>query len=262
MGLNMGFMDENSVIVAGYGSPCILGIQVFFSLGLKPSQISLLTHSADESNLPSWDFAKANQIEVVDYKSTSDELFLWVNKKKPSIIVSLHYRDRIPATVLNIPKYGGINLHPSLLPEYKGCFSIPWAIINGEEKMGFTYHYMTEQFDKGNILYQEEISIHNDDTSFSLFHKLIIKGINRLDLVLRKVIEEGSPGKKQENVGSYYPRKVPFDGYVNVEWDNTRIDRFVRSMYFPPHRGAMINVGGREIELQSMQDYIDIMDRK
>ena len=57
--------------------------------------------------------------------------------------------------ILNIPKYGGINLHPSLLPKYRGTFSCPWAIINNEKKTGITYHFMNEKFDDGKIVLQK-----------------------------------------------------------------------------------------------------------
>ena len=256
----MGIINESNIIVAGYGTPCILGIQVLFSLGLGPNQISLVTHSADERNLPSWNFAKANHIEVVDFKASSEELLLWMNQKKPSILISLHYRDRMPATILSIPEYGGINLHPSLLPDYKGCFSIPWAIINGEKRIGFTYHYMVEQFDEGNIIYQEEIPIQNDDTAFSLFHKLILKGVNSLDLVLKKIIEENDKGTRQPPAGKYYSRKVPFVSCIDLEWDNSRVERFIRAMYFPPLKGAVVKIGENTHEVKSLQGYINLRE--
>ena len=123
---------ESKVIIAGYGTPGILGIQTLFGIGLAPNQIGLATHDKDDRNLPLHLFAVANDIEVVQYKANSKELHGWISAKKPNLLVSLHYRDRIPKNILEIADCGCINLHPSLLPKYKGCFSIPWAIINGE----------------------------------------------------------------------------------------------------------------------------------
>ena len=72
-----------------------------------------------------------------------------------------------------------MNLHPSLLPEYKGCFSCPWTIINGERKTGITFHEITEGIDSGNILQQHEVGILDNETGLVFIISLL-----RVSLIL------------------------------------------------------------------------------
>lgn len=254
----MAGLRESKVIIASYGTPGILGIQTLFGIGLTPNQIGLVTHDKDDRNLPLHLFAVANDIEVVQYKVNSKELHGWISAQKPNLLVSLHYRDRIPKNILEIADCGCINLHPSLLPKYKGCFSIPWAIINRESETGYSYHYMVENFDEGNIIYQGTIPISKHDTAFSLFYKLIVEGLKAFENVLRLVLEKRILGKEQTGEGSYYPRKLPFNGIINPDWDIKRIDRFIRAMYFPPFKGALAEIHGRSYEISSIAQYLKI----
>ena len=79
----------------------------------------------------------------------------------------------IPEKILSISNLGGVNLHPSLLPKYRGAFSCPWAIINGEKTTGITYHYMNKKFDDGNIILQKSVKITKEETAFSLYNTLL-----------------------------------------------------------------------------------------
>ena len=110
---------------------------------------------------------------------------------------------------------GGFNLHPSLLPKYRGCFSAPWAIINGESKSGITYHHMNGKFDDDNIILQETIDISDEETGYSLFQKLLHLGVSRFEKSFDLVVREKYKGSPQIGEPSYFPRKVPYDGYID-----------------------------------------------
>ena len=69
-----------------------------------------------------------------------------------------------------------INLHPGLLPEYRGCFSTPWSIINDEKVCGFTYHFIDESFDTGKIIVRKEFAISKADTAFNLNFGIFKRG--------------------------------------------------------------------------------------
>ncbi len=250
------------VVLAAYGIPSIIGIENLFALRLQATQICLLTHESDERNRPVWDFAQANGIETVDFAAHSDEAFEWVSRLRPDVLFSLHYRQRIPVRILNIPRFGCVNLHPSLLPDYRGCCSVPWAIINGEKTTGYTYHYMVKGFDEGNIIFQKGIQIRDTDTAFSLFHRLIIEGMSSFETVFRKVVEHKDPGIPQSKGGSYYPRKLPYNGQIDTSWSEDKIERFIRAMYFPPHKGAIVSISGDEFEVSSLDDYKALMQEQ
>jgi methionyl-tRNA formyltransferase len=90
---------------------------------------------------------------------------------KPDLIIVVAFR-KLPTEVFNIPKHGTINLHASLLPNYRGAAPINWCLMNGEIKTGVTTFYINEKIDQGDILLQKEIMIKNEDDFGSLYTKL------------------------------------------------------------------------------------------
>lgn len=256
----MGDPSQLKVVVAAYGTPGVIGIESLFGLGVRPSNLVLLTHAADDRNQPLVCFAQANRIRTLISPAQADTTFEIIKQHRPDVLFSLHYRKRIPGRVLQLPGCGCVNLHPSLLPAYRGCFSAPWAIINGESVTGYTYHYMVESFDAGNIVVQKAIPIMADETGFSLFHKLIIEGLRSFEEVFREVVDNACPGTPQPKGGSYYSREIPFGGEIDPRWDEVRIDRFIRAMYFPPFKGAITRVNEREHEVSSIAEYRAIIE--
>lgn len=136
-------------LVAGYGLPAEYGITTLFGYGCKPNQIRLLTHNADERNTGLVEMAKLRSLQYQTSSAKDNTIVEWVEEFKPDIILSLHYRSLIPSRILNSAKIGSVNLHPSLLPKYRGANSVAWAIINGEMRTGFSFHHMSESFDTG-----------------------------------------------------------------------------------------------------------------
>jgi methionyl-tRNA formyltransferase len=245
---------EIKLAVAGYGEGALMGLSALFAEGLKHEQILLFTHPNDDRNTALLSFARLRRIEYSVDSLISDENFERIKQFQPDIIVSLHYRKRITGSILEAARCGGINLHPSLLPKYRGANSIPWAIINGEKQTGITFHWMTENFDEGAILLQESYDISTNDTAFSLFYKSIVLGtkhlVSAIDAALGR--EKGTP---QPAGGSYFSRQLPFDGYVDPTWPNAKIERFIRAMYFPPFVGARLkNPAGNIMEISSVSD--------
>lgn len=243
------------VVLAAFYTPGIRGIEYFIQAGLRPEDICLLTHDV-ERNRPLLAFAGAHCIETQTFSVNSDQAFEWIEAFKPDVLFSLYFRDIVPQRVLDIPRLGGVNLHPALLPRYRGTFSAPWVIINGEEHTGFTYHYMARKVDTGNIVLQRPVVVRPEDTAYALYHRLIQEGMTAFGEAVRLVAQEHYRGIPQEGKGSYYPREVPFGGYVNPGWDRERIDRFIRALYFPPFKGALVRMpNGEDREVPSIAEY-------
>ena len=136
--------------------------------------------------------------------------------------------------MLSLADYS-LNIHPSLLPYYKGCFSIPWCIINDEKYTGFTFHELDNTFDTGRIIYQKKIKIEKYETSYSLYAKVHSLIFQNFISVLQNYVEEIIiPVPQEQSLGTYYPRRLPYDGKINPEWEPNMIDRFIRAMYYPP----------------------------
>ena len=113
-----------------------------------------------------------NKIKTLQPSNLMDEEFInKIKGLKPDLIIVVAFR-KLPAEVFNIPRHGTINLHASLLPNYRGAAPINWCLMNGEIKTGVTTFYINEKIDQGDILLQKEIMIKNEDDFGSLYTKL------------------------------------------------------------------------------------------
>ena len=137
---------------------------------------------------------------------------------KPDLICSIYYRYIIGKDIIEHVNGKIFNLHPSLLPEYKGCSSLTWSIINGEKLTGFTYHYIDEKVDTGNIIFQKAMTIEEWDTQATLYHRVMFEAAKYFLKVLG-LVEKGYVGHKQSKGGKYYKRGCPFDGIISDDWD-------------------------------------------
>lgn len=244
-----------NILLATFHTPGVRAIEYLFQAGFLPQQIHVLTHDL-EKNQFLIQYAKNQGIDTQVYPVKSPEALAWIRDFHPDVLFSLYFRDIIPQRVLDLPPLGCVNLHPALLPKYRGTFSAPWAIINGETVTGFTYHRMLSQVDAGTIILQRQVDIRPDDTAYALYHRLLIEGMNAFGEAFNRVVRERFPGAPQVGESSYFPRQVPFGGYIDPTWDRIQIDRFIRAMVFPPLKGAMVRMAdGTEREVLSIEDY-------
>lgn len=217
-------------------------------------EIILFTYNCKE-NSKLIDFAKSINTPVY-----FGNLNLYIEKARnlnPDFLLSIYYRDIISPDVLSIIKIKSINLHPSLLPNHKGTFSAPWAIINGDKFTGITYHEMITSVDEGQILLQKKMKIESTDTAYSLYNKLVDLGIKSFDEMYKKVIINSYDGRKQKGEGSYHYRKIPYGGKINLRWNLNFIDHFIRAMYFPPYEGAVLQYNGEEYEFLDVNKFLE-----
>ena len=113
-----------------------------------------------------------NKIKTLQPSNLMDEEFInQIKGLKPDLIIVVAFK-KLPAEVFNIPRYGTINLHASILPNYRGAAPINWCLMNGEIKTGVTTFYINEKIDQGDILLQKEIMIKNEDDFGSFYTKL------------------------------------------------------------------------------------------
>ena len=102
--------------------------------------------------------AVAYDIPVLQPERARDEAFIEeLAKLDPEVIVVVAYGQILPESILNLPKYGCINVHGSLLPKYRGAAPIQWAVLNGEEKTGITTMYMGKGLDTGDMIDKAEV---------------------------------------------------------------------------------------------------------
>ena len=133
--------------------------------------------------------------------------------------------------ILEMPKYGCVNIHASLLPKYRGAAPIQWAILNGDEVTGVTIMQMDEGLDTGDILTTKEVVISPEETGESLFDKLAVAGAKLLIETLPE-IEKGTltPKKQDESKASHVRMLTKEMGKINWEKEAVVLERLVRGM--------------------------------
>ncbi|MEA3485318.1 MAG: methionyl-tRNA formyltransferase, partial [Candidatus Aerophobetes bacterium] len=172
----------------------------------------------------------------------------------PDIIVVVAFGRILSPEFLSIPKICALNVHPSLLPQYRGPAPIPWAIIKGEKETGITIHKIEKEVDKGKILLQNKLSIDLLDTikdleaKFSLMGTtLLIKGINMIKNGSAKYIAQ------DERRATYAPRIKEKDAKIDWNKPSLKIHNLVRGLN--PYYGAFtfVKIRGEELKMKIWQ---------
>ncbi len=154
-----------------------------------------------------------------------------VKKLNPDIIIVVAFGQLLPKEILDIPKYGCVNVHASLLPKYRGAAPIQWAVINGEEESGVTTMLMDVGLDTGDIIMKKSIKLEKDETGGSLFDKLAIEGA-RLCVETMKAIESGEATyEKQDDSKATFTKQFN-KAFGKIDWnmDAVAIERLVRGL--------------------------------
>ncbi len=150
----------------------------------------------------------------------------------PDIICVVAYGKIIPKEILDIPRYGCVNVHGSLLPKYRGAAPIQWAVLNGDKKTGITTMYMDIGMDTGDMILKEEVEIGENETTGELWDRLSIIG-GKLLVKTLELIEKGeAPREKQDNnFSSMAPMLKKEMGYINwKEYPAEKIKNLVRGL--------------------------------
>lgn len=168
-----------------------------------------------------------------------------VNKLKEydaDIYVVAAFGQILSEEILNIAKYGCINIHASLLPKLRGAAPIQWSILNGDEYTGVTIQQMAKGVDTGDILSVKELKITDEDTGEGLFDKLMYLGADLLIETLPK-IEDGSitPTPQDESLATHASKITKEMGEINFDNDARFIERYVRGLNSWPSAYTYLN---------------------
>lgn len=153
---------------------------------------------------------------------------------KADIVVVAAYGRILTKSELNAPKYGCINIHPSLLPKYRGPTPVQTAILNGDKKTGVTVIKLDEEIDHGPVMAQTEEPIFSTDTSESLYRRLFEKGAQLLPKVLKKYINGTLMPREQNHSKATFTKPLTrTDGYIDISDTISfeRLNRMIRAYY-------------------------------
>ena len=165
----------------------------------------------------------------------------------PAMIYSFSYRNLLSPEVLRLASIAALNLHPSLLPRYRGRAPVNWVLVNGERETGVTLHHMVARADAGDIVAQRAIAIEDSDTALTLYRKLVPLGAELIREYHPLIVTGRAPRHPQDlSQGNYYGRRRPDDGRIDWNWPARRIFNLVRAVTHP-YPGAFCFVSGRKL---------------
>lgn len=181
-------------------------------------------------------------------KIRTDEFFNNIKNLNPDLICVVAYGKILPKNILDIPPYGCINVHASLLPKYRGAAPINWAIIRGERVTGITTMKMDEGMDTGDMLLKREMTIDDENTGETLSGKLSEMGAEVLIETI-KLLKEGrlNPIPQDHSQATYAPMLKKEDG--NIDWKKSaeEIRNLIRGTL--PWPGAYTTLEGKLLKI-------------
>lgn len=166
----------------------------------------------------------------------------------PDVIVVVAFGQLLPERILNIPKYGCINVHASLLPAYRGAAPIQWAVIDGLEESGVTTMYMEKGLDTGDIILQSRLALAEDETGGSLFERLAKEGASLLIRTLKELETGTATRTKQDDSQSSYAKMLTKDmGNLDFAQDAVVLERLIRGLN--PWPSAFTRLGDKTLKV-------------
>ena len=179
------------------------------------------------------------------------ELRLRLEAIQPDAIIVVAYGRLIPPWMLELPRYGNLNLHGSLLPKYRGAAPIQWAVANGETVTGVTTMRLDEGMDTGDMLLRRELPVGSADTAEDLFPRLAALGAPLMVETLAG-LEAGTiaPQKQNSNLATLAPLLTRDDGRIDPSRSAQSI--FDRWRGFQPWPGAWTTVRGKKLTLHRL----------
>jgi methionyl-tRNA formyltransferase len=195
---------------------------------------------AQKFGFPTYNPPSMKDRKVIDY----------LKEKEIDLILNVFCSRIVPKEVLDIPGLGAINIHFGKLPEYGGRFIVTHIILNGETSTCATAHYMEEEVDAGDIIFEEPVPVKQDDTARSLYFRCT----DAATVLLRKVLDfiiEGKklPRKRQAGTRRYFYFEEPNQCQVNLLWDKDKIERFIRAVTFEPVSKPWMKIGDRIFDI-------------
>ena len=184
-----------------------------------------------KSLTPVGSFAVKNNLTNINPESLKSESF---RKKlisiKADIFIVVAYKI-LPSSLINIPKYGSLNLHASLLPKYRGAGPIQWALMNGDKVTGITIFRLKRKIDTGNILFQQKVNIKKNDNMQTLGMRLCEIGADSMISVLKDINDDKIKSYSQNSDKMSLAPKITKEMLlINWSWSAKKIHNWVRGL--------------------------------
>jgi methionyl-tRNA formyltransferase len=178
---------------------------------------------------------------------TSAEIGQVLERQRPDVIVNVAMGYRYPKALIALPRLGAINLHGSLLPKYRGITPIASALMDGATAVGVTVHFLTEEFDSGDIILQRSVQVSGDDHAMEIFEKTWNLYPKCLDEALDLLEHDGIKRQPQAfGMASYHPHRERRQEEIVWRASTEDVYNFIRALSFP-FRGAFTYLDNRPL---------------
>jgi len=188
----------------------------------------------------------------VEQPKNQSELKNILEKIKPDVCILVAYGMIIENEVLKIPKFGFINIHPSLLPKYRGSAPIQSVILDGQVETGVTIIKLDKKMDHGPIIAQKTLPILPTDNNISLYNRLAIAGADLLvDILPKYLTNKIEPIAQDDNRATYTKMIERTDGQINWSKSAEQIDRQFRALQ--PWPGIYTSLGSKRLKIANLE---------
>ena len=200
-------------------------------------------------------FAKSVGIPVFHSENSPEKYQQILDSTQPELIICKSFGEIMPKFFIDYPKYKLINVHYSLLPEYRGAIPVQRAILDGKRETGLTFVQMVEKIDAGPILAQFPVEITDDDTNITVRENLLQLTIEHIDKVIKDWIEGNiQPVPQDESKATYCWKKEIAKPNAEIKWQQSsaeQIERMIRALI--PWPVAWTTIQGLKVKIFKAQ---------
>ena len=241
-------MSTPRAVVFAYHDVGVRCLKVLLSAGVE---VALVVTTKDDPNEIQW-FDSVQRVAqeyglpvITPDNANTPEVEQAVTELRPDFVFSFYYRSMIAASILNAARLGALNIHGSMLPNYRGRAPVNWAILHGARESGATLHYMVSRADAGDIVDLLAVPILENDEAREVFNKVTVAAEIILARSLPGLIAGTAPRLPQRlEEGKYYGRRRPEDGKIDWSAGARDIHNLVRAVA-PPFPGAFSQIDGQ-----------------
>lgn len=210
---------------------------------IRPQQHAELRRLSETHHIP---FFIQPRVSVQSYAAFVERM----RDLHPDLILSNSYSMLIRPELLSIPRLGAVNIHGALLPQYRGCNPIQWALLNNDTETGATMHYMEAEFDAGDIITQRRVPIYIQDTWCEVLARIGKVTEEMIKEDVPKLLEQTNHRQAQdETKAHYYKRRHPEDGIIDWKQQSVlHVHNLIRALV-KPHPGAFYYKGAEKVVL-------------
>lgn len=234
-----------------------VGVVALKALLKKVDIVGVVAHPEDPEDGVCYEsvykFALKHDIRVIRGRGKDSQVKDFLVSCNVDLIWVTDYRYMLPEDILAIPGNGGVNLHPSLLPKYRGRAPVNWAIINGDEEIGLTAHFLTSGMDDGDIIKQLSCKLSKGEDVGDALDKLMPLYDVLTSQVIQSFIDENvSCYKQNEAFATICKARKPDDGEINWQQSATQIMNLIRAVA-APYPGAFTKLQGTRVYIWKVE---------